>query len=239
MTDVISDLPRDERPRERLLTHGAETLSDAELVALLLGSGVRGKNAIQLARGLLDGGLSTLQKQEPSLLAQTAGIGPAKAARIIAAFEISRRAMSGRPDDPPDFDCEAFGRKLVASCAQYTQERLGAAFLDSRHRLITQREIFIGTINSALVSTRDIVRYALMDGATAIVVYHNHPSGNPSPSADDEFFTDKLRDSLALVDLELIDHLIIGAQRYHSVCGSAVYAERSEASPVRLRKPRD
>lgn len=217
MTDVLRDLPIDDRPRERLLEHGAETLSDAELLALLLGSGVRGKNAIQLARELLNDGMSSLRRIALDDLQKVPGVGPAKAARIGAVVEIASRFSSGRPDEKPTFDATFFGPKLVTKYARHTQERLGALLLDSRHRVLQQREIFIGTVDHAFVSTRDIIRYAVTDNATAIVLYHNHPSGNPGPSGDDIFFTKKLRESLSYCDIELLDHLIIGAHSFHSM----------------------
>ncbi|HEX6639667.1 MAG TPA: DNA repair protein RadC [Thermoanaerobaculia bacterium] len=217
MTDVIRDLPRDDRPRERLLKHGPETLSNSELVAILLGSGVPGKNAIQLARELLCEGLARLRDREVKHLEKIAGVGPAKIARIAAAFELSNRIITGEPDEPPPYDASALGRSLIGLHAQQRQERLGALFLDSRHRILKQREIYVGTINNALVSTREIIACALTHNATAIVAYHNHPSGNPAASDDDITFTKKLQVSLALIDIELIDHLIIGAHRYHSM----------------------
>ena len=217
MTDVIADLPVDDRPRERMLKHGADTLSNAELLAVLLGSGVPGKNAIQLARVLLSDGLDALRRGETNELLRIPGVGPAKTARILAAFEMSRRIASGEPEEPPTFDAHILGAKLVTTYGCLTQERLGAAFLDSRHRIIQQRDIFVGTINNALVSTREIVRHALLDHATAVVLYHNHPSGNPIPSGEDLSFTTKLQDSIGLVDLELVDHIIIGAHRFYSM----------------------
>lgn len=217
MTDVISDLPRDDRPRERLLMHGAETLSDAELVAILLGSGVPGKNAIQLARELLREGMSGLRSRDAKHLQKFPGVGPAKIARISAAFEISRRILNGVPDEPPAYETAALGRMLVGSLARVRQERLGATFLDSRHRILKQREIYVGTINTALVSTREIITDALMSDATAVVVWHNHPSGSPAPSDDDTNFTAKLKYSLSTCDIELVDHLIIGAHGYYSM----------------------
>jgi DNA repair protein RadC len=218
MTDVIADLPIDERPRERLFHHGAQTLSNAELLAILLGCGVRGKNAIQLARSLLVEGVAKLGKRDPVYLQDVCGVGPAKAARLLAAFELCRRINEGEPEDPPAFDHTVLGPQLVAAFARHSQERLGAAFLDSRYRIIGQREIYVGTINNALVSTRDIIRHALLDHhAAAIVVYHNHPSGDPTPSEDDIRFTKKLKHSLGFCDIELIDHLVVGAHRYHSM----------------------
>jgi DNA repair protein RadC len=218
MTDIISDLPYDERPRERLFAHGVETLSDSELIATLLGSGIPGKNAIQLARELLaNGGMEALMRREPAELASVPGVGMAKASRILAAGEYARRVFSGKPDDLPDFDLDLMGRKLVTAYGHHRQERLGAVFLDSRHRIKFQREIFVGTANNALVSTRDIMRQAVVDDAIAVVLFHNHPSGSSSPSEDDLQFTTKVKASLATADIELLDHLIIGAHSYYSM----------------------
>ena len=217
MTELIADLPPDDRPRERMLRHGAQTLSNAELVAILLGSGMRGKNAIQLARDLLADGLESLRRREAPHLAKVCGVGPAKAARVGAAFELARRIANHCTDDPPRFEPEILGRQLVNACAGARQERLGAAFLDSRQRIIRQREIFIGTINTALVSTRDIIRCALEENAVGVVLYHNHPSGDPSPSAEDLTFTRRVVDALRLVELTLVDHLVIGSQKFYSM----------------------
>jgi DNA repair protein RadC len=218
MTDVIREMPTEERPRERLLMHGPDTLSDTDLVAVLLGSGRRGKNAIQLARELLcEGGLGGLRAHDAAHYRSTIGIGTAKAARLAAAFELARRIAGSKRVDPPPFELHELATKLVRRCGDYTQERLGAWFLDGRHRIMKQREIFVGTINNALVSTNDIVRYALLDRAAAIVVYHNHPSGNFSPSPEDTTFTTKLKESLDLVDVELVDHLIIGKHGFFSM----------------------
>lgn len=217
MTDVIRDLPRGDRPRERMMMHGAQTLSDAELLAVVLGSGLPGTNAIQLARQLLVDGINSMRGREVAQLAKVKGVGLAKAARIAAVFEMSSRLASEQPEDPPDYDARIFGRKLVSGYSHHTQERLGVAFLDSRHRIRGQREIYVGTIETALVSTRDIVRFTLAEAATGIVVYHNHPSGDPTPSDEDLKFTTKLKQSMAMVDIEIVDHLIIGAHRFHSM----------------------
>ncbi|MBV8519534.1 MAG: DNA repair protein RadC [Acidobacteria bacterium] len=217
MTHVISDLPSDERPRERLVAHGVQTLSDSELIAVLLGSGMHGKNAIQLARELLADGMAALMRRDPAELAAVPGIGIAKASRILAAGEYARRVFCGKPDDLPDFDVDLMGRKLVTAYGHHRQERLGAVFLDSRRRIKVQREIFVGTANNALVSTRDIIRQAVVDDAISIVLFHNHPSGSSSPSNDDLEFTMKVKESLAFADIELLDHLIIGAHSYCSM----------------------
>lgn len=225
MTDILRDLPTDERPRERLLKHGADTLSDSELVAILLGSGVRGKNAIQLARELLREGMSGLRGKDVKHLEEVAGIGPAKIARICAAFEISRRILDNIPDEPPAYDSSILGRSLVTQYARVRQERLGATFLDARQRVLRQREIYIGTIKSALVSTRDIIQDALFNNATGVVIWHNHPSGSPLPSDDDVEFTRKLRYSLGTCDIDLVDHLIIGVHGYYSMLEKGVLAD--------------
>ena len=197
--------------------HGPQTLSDSELLAILLGSGLPGKNAIQLARELLANGMSGLLRRELSDLVDLPGMGPAKAARIGAAVELARRFVNGEPDDPPQFDSDAFARKLVGTYSHHAQERLGAAFLDSRHRIISDRPIFIGSISNALVSTRDVIRFAMLDNAAAVALYHNHPSGNPTPSEEDLKFTKKMKESLELCDLQLVEHLIIGTHRYCSL----------------------
>ena len=217
MTESIADLPLDDRPRERLLNHGADTLSDAELIAILLGSGVRGKNAIQLARELLADGMSTLRRRDPAQIAKTSGVGAAKATRIAAAFEVARRLAASEPDQLPTYDPDVFGRVLVSTYAHHVQERLGAALLDSRSRVIRQREIFVGTINHAAVSTRDVIKFAIEENACGVVLYHNHPSGDPSPSAEDLMFTRKVAESLRLCDVELADHVVIGANRFYSM----------------------
>lgn len=217
MTQVICDMPRDERPRERMLMHGAQTLSNAELLALFIGSGLHGKNAVELSRELLGEGLARLSEREVNFLASIKGIGIAKACRIKAMFEFARRIASRQEEDPPDFNHHSVGAKLVQKYGRACQERLGALVLDSRHRVLTQREIFVGTINNALVSTGDIMKFVLLENGAAVVVYHNHPSGNPAPSAEDESFTQKLKYSLSMADIEMVDHLIIGAHGYLSM----------------------
>lgn len=217
MTELIADLPMDERPRERLLLHGASTLSNSELLALLLGSGTRGRNAIQLARELLSDGLGALAKWEPSQLATVRGVGPAKASCLTAFFELCRRMAAGEPEEPPPYDSDTFARRLVGSFGHHLQERLGAAFLDSRRRIIRDREIFVGTVNRAVVSPRDIIRCAVDCPASSVVLYHNHPSGDPTPSDEDFTFTNHVKAALKLIDIDLVDHLVIGTHRYYSM----------------------
>lgn len=217
MHELICDLPVDERPRERLMRHGAATLSDAELIAIFLGSGVQGRNAIQLARDLIAGDFHALATREAADLAKLSGIGEAKAARVLAAFEVARRfANPKRAPEPPVIDREEFGTQLVARCAKYRQERLGAAFLDSRGRLIREREIFVGSITSCVVSKREVITMAIEERAVKVIVFHNHPSGDPRPSAEDLLFTKHLISALDAIEVDLVDHLVIGRNGFDS-----------------------
>jgi len=217
MHELIADMPMDERPRERMLTHGAKSLSDAELLAVLLGFGIPGKNAIELARDLLREGFSALAQCDAERLAKRAGMGIAKATRIIATFEIARRLAKDKPDDPPHFDVNTFSRGFIARSRSMTQEHLGALFLDSRRRVLREREIYVGSAFKAFVSTREVIRYALDANATGVVLYHNHPSGDPSPSDEDLKYTRKMDRSLRLIDIHLIDHIIAGAHGFTSL----------------------
>ena len=226
MHELISDLPYDDRPRERLSMHGAEALSDAELLAILLGSGMRGKNAIQLGRELLRGGKTELARRDTKQLAAFRGMGPAKAARIVATFELARRYASRQQEELPlPFDSDALGRSLMQRLSDVRQERVGGVFLDARQRVLRERILFVGSVDHALVSTREIIRCALEDHCVGIVLYHNHPSGDPTPSRDDLTFTTKLQDSLRLCDLELVDHLIVGGSRYLSMRDRGLFQE--------------
>jgi len=225
MHEMIADLPYDDRPRERLLLHGAEALSDAELVAILLGSGMHGKNAIRLARELLDDrSFGELAKTDPRALATIDGMGPAKATRIAAAYELAKRVNGDKPDPSPAH-CEPdfLGPKLVVRFAHERQERLGAAMLDSRSRLIVDREIYVGTNNHAIVSQRDIIRLTLELNAVHVILYHNHPSGDPTPSAEDIEFTREANKALKSISVNLVDHLVIGTNRFYSMKQKGLY----------------
>ena len=217
-THLIADLPVDERPRERMAMHGSQTLSDAELVAILLGSGTKGKGAIYLARELLADGLRSLSTREWSPGQKVDGIGFAKWARIEAALELGRRLSAycdGERD--PVQNAESIARPLVARYSHFVQERLGAVFLDAKNRIIREREIYIGTLNATTVSTRDVLRYALQDNAAAVIIFHNHPSGDPAPSAEDLIFTKRMVEAGRLLGIDVLDHLILGSNRYVSL----------------------
>ncbi|HKI85750.1 MAG TPA: DNA repair protein RadC [Thermoanaerobaculia bacterium] len=209
---LLRELADDERPRERLLALGGRALSDTELVAVLLGSGRRGASALTLAREVLCmvGGLAGLLGSEPSTL-RSPGLGPAKRSSLLAAVEIGRRlARAELPERSPMTRPAAVARYLTLCYRRFDQEVMGALYLDSRHRLLEERELYRGTLNRAAVEPRGILKQALLVGAAAIVLFHTHPSGDPSPSAEDLAFTRRVSEAAEILGLRLIDHLILG-----------------------------
>ncbi|GAB6196936.1 RadC family protein [Lysobacter xanthus] len=209
----IRDWPADERPREKLLARGAGALSDAELVALFLGSGLRGQDAVATARTLLadHGPLRRLLEHGPTGLAKLRGVGPARACALAAALEIGHRVLAADLErgealkDPP-----TAGRLFAGRLRPHDHEVFAAMFLDTRHRMLAFEEMFHGTLDGAEVHPRDVVRRALAHNAAAVIVGHNHPSGNAEPSAADRSVTARLKQALALVDVRLLDHFVVG-----------------------------
>lgn len=217
MTTLIADLPIEERPRERLIRHGPQVLSDPELLSILIGTGTRGRSALTLARDLLADGLQQLARKEWSTVRRP-GVGAAKAARLAAALELGRRIAHLTDTDLDSVrEPDRLGRRLVARYSHHVQERLGAVYLDAKNRPIREREIYVGTLNATTVSTRDIFRHALEDGAAALIIFHNHPSGDPAPSAEDLIFTKKVVEAGQLLGVEVVDHLILGMNRFVSL----------------------
>ncbi|MBN2689802.1 MAG: DNA repair protein RadC [Gammaproteobacteria bacterium] len=209
---LLNDLLIDDKPREKLLKNGAKHLSNAELLALLLRTGVRGKSSLDLARELLKkfGGLSGLLVIDKKKLCSISGIGDAKFCQIQAAAELMRRELFKELSEKPILDSSAKAKKFLAlnlNC--YEKEVFAALFLDNQHRLIAYEELFFGTINCANVYPREIVKKALEYNAAALIVAHNHPSGNDMQSTADLAVTNALKRSLELVDIRLLDHIII------------------------------
>jgi len=209
----ISDWPAAERPREKLLARGPEALSDAELLAIFLRTGVAGKSAVDLARELLAqyGGLRALLQADRRTFCAGKGLGAAKFALLQATLEMGRRHLFERlargdaltsPDETRRF--------LSARLRGYHFEVFAALFLDNRHRVIHFGELFRGTIDGASVHPREVVRQALEHNAAAMIFAHNHPSGIAEPSQADERITRRLREALALVDIRVLDHLVVG-----------------------------
>lgn len=217
MTSRIADLLSDEQPRERLARHGVETLSDVELVSVVL-TASRGRSTLDVARSVLSDGLLALARRDWRTYARVTGIGESNASKIAASFELGRRSViRDTPVDDPITDPESLARTLIVRYGHHVQERLGAVYLDAKHRVIREREIYVGTVNSATVSTRDVLRHALDDHAASVIVFHNHPSGDPAPSADDLAFTRKLVEAGKVLGIDVVDHLVLGSNRYVSL----------------------
>ena len=209
----IREWPEGERPREKLLARGCGALSDAELIAVLLGSGVPGKDAIALGRELLGmaGGLGALLA-DPGGTVRLRGIGPAKRTRLIAALELARRTLAEQLTDRPSLgNPNESGSYLRAQLRHLPYEVFGCLFLDNRHRVLAFEELFRGTIDSASVHPREVVRACLRHNASAVILAHNHPSGVAEPSAADRAITRELRDALQLIGVRVLDHLVIGS----------------------------
>lgn len=209
----IRDWPSSERPREKLLARGAAVLSDAELLAIFLGSGLRGRDAVATARELLagHGPLRRLLERTPAQLASLPGLGPARAALLAAALELcSRYLAAGLERGEALSDPQSAGRYFAQRLRGYPHEVFAALFLDTRHRALAFEELFRGTIDGAEVHPREVVRRALAHNAAALIVGHNHPSGSAEPSAADRAVTAQLKQALGLVDVRLLDHFVIG-----------------------------
>jgi DNA repair protein RadC len=209
----IHDWPVQERPRERLLRAGPRALSEAELLAIWLRTGVRGRNAVELARSLLTefGSLRGLLGADTERLRRHRGIGPARCAELRAVLEIARRHQLETLKAGPALTNPRLAREyLLAELRDRDHEVFCILYLDSRHRVTGFEELFRGTIDGASVHPREVVKQALARRAAAVILVHNHPSGVAEPSRADETITTRLRDALALVDIRLVDHLITG-----------------------------
>lgn len=208
----IHQWPEGERPRERLLRHGAGALSDAELVAVLLGNGSVGRDAVATARALLGeaGSLGRLLA-EPDHMPAVRGVGPVKRARIVAALELARRSLGEGLAELPRIDNPADSADyLKARLRHLPYEAFACLFLDARHRILAYEELFRGTIDAASVYPREVVRACLRHHASAVILAHNHPSGVAEPSRADRDITRVLIDALGLIDVRVLDHLVIG-----------------------------
>jgi DNA repair protein RadC len=210
---AISDWPAAERPREKLLSRGAGTLSDAELLAIFLRTGSRGKTAVDLGRELLGrtGGLRQLLDMPLPRLRSQPGLGSARLAQLLAALELGRRYLQAellrehsltKPEDA--------GRFLMSQLRHHRHEVFACLFLDNKHRVLAFEELFRGTIDGAAVYPREVVRQALEHNAAALILAHNHPSGVAEPSEADRSITRRLVEALGLVDIRVLDHLVIG-----------------------------
>ena len=209
----IRDWPVGERPREKLLARGPAALSDAELLAIFLRTGVNGKTAVDLARELLQawGGLRPLLEAEQKRFCAMRGLGLAKYAQLQAVLEMGRRHLQEQLQREATLDNPEVTRNYLISRLRHHQHEVFAClFLDNRHRIITFEELFHGTIDGASVHPREVIKRALQHNAAAVILAHNHPSGIAEPSRADVQITRRLVEALALVDIRVLDHLIIG-----------------------------
>lgn len=210
---AIRDWPQGEQPREKLLKHGPQALADAELLAIFLRTGVAGKSALDLAREMLTdvGGLRNLLNLPASRLCQFKGVGNTKYVLLQAALEVGRRYLRERMDRENVINNPQVSRDFLSMCLRdKPHEVFYALFLDSKHRVIHHQELFRGTIDSASVPVREVVKEALKFNAAAMIVAHNHPSGVAEPSAADKALTETLQLALGMVGVRLLDHFVVG-----------------------------
>jgi DNA repair protein RadC len=225
---VLAGLAPDDRPREKLLRAGASALGDQELVALLLGSGIRGRDALSAAAALLDavGGAAHLAVAPAHVLMRSPGVGPSRAARLLAAVELGRRALAGpRVPRPRVATPAAVAGYLLPRFGGHREERFGVLLLDTKHRVIRAVVVSMGTLDASMVHPREVFRAAAEHSASAVVLFHNHPSGDPLPSADDLLLTRRLAQAGELMGIAVIDHVVLGDACWHSI---------REASPAVL-----
>ncbi len=216
----IKEFPPDSQPRERLRDAGAAALSDAELLAILLRVGVAGTNVLQLAQQLLveHGGWIGLQRADYSELCRRRGVGEAKAATLKAALEIGRRILITGTDDRPQIRSPTdVANLLMVEMGHLDQEHLRTVLLDTKNRVQQISTIYVGSVNTALIRVGEVFRDAVRKNSTAIIMVHNHPSGDPTPSTEDILVTRQIVEAGKLLDIDVLDHLIIGRGRYVSM----------------------
>ncbi len=215
----VSYWPKSEQPRERLMTRGPQALSEAELLAIFLRVGVRGMSVLDLARKLLKdfGGLRGLFRASDQELRKIKGLGTAKIATLRAIAELNQRWLQESVQRETFIECSGDVHKLlVQKFRDLDQEIFSVIFLDTKHRVMAIEDMFRGTINTASVFPREVVKRALDVGAAALIAVHNHPSGNPDPSSEDRRVTEDLKKACQLMELSLLDHIVVGGNAYFS-----------------------
>ncbi|WP_226500787.1 DNA repair protein RadC [Pseudomonas sp. MWU16-30322] len=209
----IRDWPAAERPREKLLEQGSGSLSDAELLAIFLRTGVTGKSAVDLARHLLTqfGSLRALLEADLAAFSGQLGLGPAKFAQLQAVLEMGRRHLAERMRKKPALENPQAVRDYLKSMLRHEpHEVFGCLFLDSKHQVLTFEALFRGSIDNTSVHPREVVKRSLANNAAAVILCHNHPSGNSDPSQADRQLTKRLQKALDLIDVRVLDHFIVG-----------------------------
>jgi DNA repair protein RadC len=219
-TLTIRDLPDAERPRERLEQVGSGALTTAELIALVLRTGSTGENAVRLGERLLaaHGGLGGLARLSLAELRQVKGLGAAKAAQLVGAFELGRRlALEAHGTRPQITSPADAARLLMPEMARLEQEHLRVVLLDTRNRVIAIHEVYKGSLNMSMIRVGEVFREAIRRNSAAVIVAHNHPSGDPAPSPEDVNVTRQLVEAGKLLDIEVLDHLVIGHAQFVSL----------------------
>ena len=217
---TIKEMPEEERPREKMEKYGAETLGNSELIAILLGHGFTKVSAIDLANHLLkeQGGLAKVAQLSFSQLKKVKGIGTAKAAQLSAAFELAKRLSASPGKAPPSLKTpDQVARLLMGKYSPKKKEHFGVLILDTKNRLKKEVVVFVGSLASSPVHPREIFHEAVAESAASLILFHNHPSGDPSPSPHDISLTHRLKEAGELMGIEVLDHLIIGHNRYISL----------------------
>jgi DNA repair protein RadC len=210
---AITDWPVEERPREKLLLNGANSLADAELLAIFLRTGTKGQSAVDMAHSLLDehGSLRNLLAADQTRFCQSKGLGEAKFVQLQAVVEMSRRYLDEKLKRGEEITSASAVRDYLKSkLRDYQHEVFACLFLDNRHRIIKYEELFTGTIDGASVYPREVLKRVLVHNAAAIILAHNHPSGVAEPSESDKHITQRLKQALELVDVRVLDHFVVG-----------------------------
>jgi DNA repair protein RadC len=219
-TALIRDMPYGERPRERLRELGPGALSSSELVAILLRTGRQGESVLNMSASLVArfGGLAGLARVSFAELCQVDGISEAKASQVLAALELGLRMVSLHPEDRPVIATPLDVMNLLgAEMSTLDQEHLRVICLSTKNEVKAVHQVYVGNVNASIVRVSEIVRPAIRDNCPAIVVVHNHPSGDPTPSPEDAAVTTQIREGAALLDIELLDHIVIGGNSYASM----------------------
>lgn len=219
-TTMIRDMPQGERPRERLRESGPNSLSNAELVAILLRTGTEGENVLNLSSRILSdfGGLAGMARVSYAELCAIHGISDAKACQLLSALELGKRLVSLFPEDRPVIRSPQDVYNLLgAEMGFFDQEHLRVLLLNTKNEVLGTREVYIGSVNSAAVRVAEVLRPAIRENCPAIIITHNHPSGDPTPSPEDILVTRQIRTSADMMDIELLDHIVIGRQRFISL----------------------
>jgi DNA repair protein RadC len=216
----MKDLAPHDRPREKLERLGAAGLGDNELLAVVLGSGARGADALEVANRLLEqaDGVHGLARLDVNDLCQVSGVGPARAAQVLAAVELGRRTLLPPVRERPRFQTPSdVAAYLLPLYGSRPVEQFGIVMLDTKHRLIRIKIVAVGSLDTTVVHPREVFREATAASAAAIVLFHNHPSGDPTPSADDLMLTSRMVSAGSVMGIDVVDHVILGDQRYHSL----------------------